>query len=50
MAGTNKTFSQVKIDAQLKDQGLDVAFNSLLARAFVRHQVNETAPEEVAVA
>jgi hypothetical protein len=50
MAGTNEAFSRGKIDTQLRDQGWDAAFNSLLARAFVSDQVNETAPEEVAVA
>ena len=50
MAGTNEAFLHVMIDAQLRDQGWDAAFESLLARAFVGNQVNETAPEEVAVA
>jgi hypothetical protein len=49
MARTNEAFSRGKIDAQLRDQGW-AAFNSLLARAFVSDQVNETAPEEVTVA
>lgn len=50
MAGTNEAFFRVKIDAQLRDQGWDAAFNSVLARAIVSDQINETAPEEVAVA